>query len=451
MFQKLIACLTVGLLATAAAGQEPLRIATFNVPATPRLGSPVAYAPARKIEDPLSARGIILLSNQKPVVLCAVDWIGIGNGGHDLWREKLARAAGTTIDRVAVHTLHQHDAPRCDFSAEAILAERRLSMKHFDTPFARETIERTAQAIKAALEKPRTISHLGVGQANVEKVASNRRILGPDGKVKLVRWSKSTDPEAIAAPEGVIDPALRLLSFWAGDEPVAVLTYYATHPQSYYGQGDVTAEFVGLARARRESELKVLHIHFNGASGNVAAGKYNDGSEKARVVLTDRLADGMKRAWAATKKLSITAEDLDWRVVAVKLPAGKHLDEAKLKAIVEDNQQEAKARLKAATQLAFLTRAKAGKTIDVCLLRLKNVYVLHLPGELFVEYQLAAQALRPEETVCMAAYGDYGPGYIGTAIAYTQGGYETGPGASNVAPEVEEVLMSAIKKLLAKE
>ena len=27
----------------------------------------------------------------------------------------------------------------------------------------------------------------------------------------------------------------------------------------------------------------------------------------------------------------------------------------------------------------------------------------------------------------MAAYGDYGRGYIGLKVSYTQGGYETGP------------------------
>ena len=74
--------------------------------------------------------------------------------------------------------------------------------------------------------------------------------------------------------------------------------------------------------------------------------------------------------------------------------------------------------------------------------------VLHLPGELFVEYQLAAQKLRPDLFVAMAAYGDYAPGYIGTEVAYPQGGYETGPRASLVAPSVEGVLMDAIKKLL---
>jgi hypothetical protein len=48
----------------------------------------------------------------------------------------------------------------------------------------------------------------------------------------------------------------------------------------------------------------------------------------------------------------------------------------------------------------------------------------------------------------MAAYGDYGTGYIGTEIAYSQGGYETSPGASNVAPQVEKVLTEGMQALL---
>ena len=55
--------------------------------------------------------------------------------------------------------------------------------------------------------------------------------------------------------------------------------------------------------------------------------------------------------------------------------------------------------------------------------------------------------MRPDDFVAMAAYGDYAPGYIADAIAYTQGGYETGP-VSRTAPEVEGVLMPALRELL---
>lgn len=109
-----------------AAPHNSLRVGVFRVDATPPLGTPVAYALARKIEDPLTARGVVLLGAGQPIVLCAVDWIGISNGGHDVWRESLAKAVGTSVDRVAVHVLHQHDAVRCDFTAEELLAPSSL-------------------------------------------------------------------------------------------------------------------------------------------------------------------------------------------------------------------------------------------------------------------------------------------------------------------------------------
>ena len=105
-------------------------------------------------------------------------------------------------------------------------------------------------------------------------------------------------------------------------------------------------------------------------------------------------------------------------------------------------------RAQAAGELVWLRRCRAGDPISVTCLRLGKARVLHMPGELFVEYQLAAQQLRPDLFVAMAAYGDYAPGYIGTEAAYPQGGYETGPHASLVAPQVEHVLMAAIKRLL---
>ena len=81
------------------------------------------------------------------------------------------------------------------------------------------------------------------------------------------------------------------------------------------------------------------------------------------------------------------------------------------------------------------------------LLTLGPARIVHMPGELFVEYQLAAQERMPDNFIAMAAYGDYGPGYIGTRIAYSQGGYETGP-VSRTSPDVEDVLMSALRELL---
>ena len=102
-------------------------------------------------------------------------------------------------------------------------------------------------------------------------------------------------------------------------------------------------------------------------------------------------------------------------------------------------------RIRAARDLTWLRYAS--RPINLTCLRVGPAWVLHMPGELFVEYQLAAQQMKPDAFVAMAAYGDYGPGYIGTKISYGQGGYETGA-PSRTAPEVEDVLMSALHDLL---
>jgi hypothetical protein len=427
---------------------EPLKVGVFAVDASPPVGSPLAYDPTKGIAHPLSCRGVVLFGEGKPVVLCAVDWIGIANDGQAEFRKALAEAAGTEPGRVVVHALHQHDAPGCDFSTDALLAKYGINREIFDSAFARGVISRAATAVREASAAARPITHLGLGQAEVEDVASNRRILGPDGKVKHVRWTATTDPAVRAMPVGTIDPMLKLISFWDGTTPVAALSYYATHPQSYYRTGMANPDFPGIARDIRQHDTQVAHIHFNGAGGNIGAGKWNDGSHANRYVLAERVAAGMRKAWAATVKTPITAADLEWESVPVALPPAPHLDEAKLQAVVGDPAKGVRERAQAASELVWLRRCRARETIDVTCLHLGTARVLHMPGELFVEYQLAAQKLRPDLFVAMAAYGEYAPGYIGTEAAYSEGGYETEPRSSLVAPKVERVLMDAIKKLL---
>jgi len=433
---------------------DDLRLSTFDIDVTPPVGRPLAYDVEINTWDlGLRAKGIVLQGSGLPIVLCAVDWIAIGNEGMDAFKNALAAAAGTTPQRVSVNVLHQHDAPRYDAGAEQILLEAgidpaKINVTNFDGTFPREALRRLTVAVKSSLSHTQTVTHMGLGKAKVEKVASNRNIYGPDGKVRVTRMSSTKDPELHAEPEGLIDPELSMVSFWNNDKPLAVLSYYASHPQSYYRTGIPNPDFVGVARFFRQLAVPdALHIHFNGAGGNVAAGKYNDGSHENRGILAERLADGMKRAWEATRREPITAADVAWTVEAVSLPPAKYL--YAMQESLKTNDEVLLKNSGNARKMAWLRRCQAGKTIDVGCLTLKKARILYMPGELFVEYQLAAKAERPDLFVAMAAYGDLGPGYIGTALAYEKGGYEVSDRASNVAPEVEEVLMKAIHNLLA--
>jgi hypothetical protein len=441
-----------GLITNEVRADAPaLSIGTFQVDATPPIGSPLcnaAVSPASEIVDPLSARGIVILGSGRPIVLCAVDWVGIANGGYDAWRAALAEAAGTSPDRVAVHTLHQHDAPGCDFEAEKILEEHGIGGTMFPVKFTRETIARAAAACKEALKHASPVTHVGFGRGKVEKVGATRRPLGPDGKVKFVRWSGGNNAQVRAEPEGLFDPYVALVSFWNNDRPLAVMTYYAVHPMTFYGHGAVSADFAGVARSLREAALPgVAHIHFDGAGGDVTAGKYNGGTPADRRTLGERLAAGMQQAWETSQKTPITPVDVTWRTTAAALPLNPNLQsEATLLHMIDSKKTRMVYRVRAAIDLAWVRRAEAGHKIEMSCLKLGPAWILHIPGELSVEYQLAAQKMRPHDFVAMAAYGDYGSGYICMAAHYSQGGYE--PTASRVGPAVQSVLFAAMKELL---
>ncbi len=427
---------------------DALQIGIFRINVTPPIGSPVAYAMTRSIDDSLFAKGIVILSNEPPIVLCAVDWIGIANEGQDAWRESLAKAAGTTVDRVSVHALHQHDGVRCDFTTADILTEYGLGGWRYDPEFLHKTIKSVAEAVKKTKNDAQRVTHIGFGQAKVQKVASSRRILGYDGKVKIVRYSSTRDSAAIAAPEGLIDPLLKCVSFWNEDQPLVNLNYYATHPMSHYGKGDVSSDFVGIAREAREEELGFPQIYLSGAGGNITAGKYNDGSPERRYVLADRVKAAMSKAWESTEKVPITADDIKWHNVKIQLPVGQHLVESEFISLLESDKVDSLKKFVAAKQLAWLRRTEEGHQINVSALNITNVWLLNIPGEAFVEYQLAAQQMLPEAHICTAAYIEYGPGYVCTEIAYSQGGYESSQRASAVGPGSEAILMEAIREVL---
>lgn len=442
---------SLSMLLTSLAGcrqEEKPAVAFFCTDATPTLGSPVAYAPARSITDSLSARGVVLTGIGQPVVIVTVDWITVANEGLSVFKEKLAKTAGTQPDRVTIHVLHQHDTPRCDFSTERLMAEHCLGGLRHDSIYLHQVIGNTCLALGEAMKNSLPLTHVSVGKAKVEKVASNRRILGEDGKVAIVRFSKSTDPKAMEAPEGLIDPWLKSVSFWSGDKPVVSLSYYATHPQSYYGQGDVTAEFIGMARKAREIKTGTPQLFFIGAAGNVAAGKYNDGSEAMRPVLAARIEKAMEAAGENPKKNALTTAN-SWNSAIIQLPAAAHMKADSLLAVLRDTVNATPdARFGAARKIAWLDQQKKGVGINISALQIGTISLLHLPSELFIEYQLEAQQMRPDHEVCTAAYGEGGQGYIGTLIAYSQGGYEVEPRVSMVAPESEKILHDAIRKVL---
>lgn len=409
------------IIGTVVAADQPFRLATFSADVTPPLGHTLftgGHERAESILAPLDARGFVLLPPAgKPLVFCAIDWAEIRNDAHQRWRQVLAEAAGTDPARVIVCAIHQHDTPLADLAAQRILERYQSPHQVIDLEFHERSVQAVAKALRESLEKAQPVTHIGMGKGKVEKIASNRRYLLGDGTVKYDRGSACTIPEAVAAPEGTIDPWLRTLSFWNDDQAVCALSIYATHPMSYYRTKEVNPDFPGIARSRRQKDdTGVFQIFANGAAGNVTAGKYNDGAHKNRAVLADRLYQGMVEAWGNTKKQAL--ESVSFRSGTVKVPPRKSAGFTRedLVAVLSKDGDSTRHGM-AAIGLSWLERAeKEGGSgiIDLPLIEFNKgqAELLLLPAEIYVEYQLFSQSVRPDSFVMTPGYGQCAPGYI---------------------------------------
>jgi hypothetical protein len=310
-------------------------------------------------------------------------------------------------------------------------------------------VGRVAEALRVALRAPaRSITHVGIGRARVEQVASNRRYLLPDGSLSYHRTSASHEQAAFDADEGTIDPWLTTLSFWDGDEPVLALSHYAVHPMSYYGNGEVSADFTGMARRARARALPgVTQLYVSGCAGNVTAGKYNDGAPENRAVLARRIEAAMAEAWTATRRVPLERAAFRSTQLAFEPRTGPGHTPAELATRLANDDRQYDQCL-AAMALSWRARLASGEPVDMPVLDLGPAVLVLLPGETYVEYQLLAQALRPDTTVIAIGYGESGTGYIPTSLQLDEGDENLGDWYW-VSESAEAVLRDGLERALA--
>jgi hypothetical protein len=424
-----------------------MKITSFNQDITPPVGHSLCggwYLPAAGISERLHARGVILApDHDAPIVLCALDWAELSNLEYRRWCEDLACAAGTTPERVAVHCVHNHDAPWPDTEAQELLDEFGWPGVIMDYAWCRDVRASVAAAVQQSVHGMESVDSIRVGQAEISALASNRRPLGPDGKVIGVRRTRCPDAALRALPEGDIDPLLRTISFWQGERKLVSLHYYTIHPTSYDRTGIVTTDFPGIARERLITEEGTPHLYFTGCAGNVTAGKYNDGVADNRLLFARKIYDAILSSEASARKLS--GVDCEWRSTSVVLPGRSDVTDAELLQTLSSPHSLPARASRAAFELIYRRRVSA--PIIVSALHFGNeAALLHLPGESFVEYQLYAQSLLPQRWLGTASYGDLGPGYVCLERSFEEGGYE--PTDSFCAPESERFLKEAICNVL---
>lgn len=426
------------------------KIGHFQIDATIPIGHRcmgVLPQKSTSVADNLELHGFVLLGSDLPIVVVAIDWCEIRNASYDQWRTRLASAAGTVPPRVLVSSLHQHDAPVIDAGAQDLLDAVGLTGELFDREFHEDVLLRAEQALRLAIEEARPVTHVGYAETAVREVASNRRVVDAAGKVSFARGSSSgRDAFFRDTDVGLIDPFMRTISFWDGDRCVVEYHAYATHPMSFYGRGEVSSDFVGLARKQLSRLDRSIHpIYASGCSGDVTAGKYNDGTPKAREELTQKIyaamlanRDGVHKKVCSSWGFRSVALELEYTNAA-------SLQREPMDRELRDEALPIEKRILAAMGLASLDRVLVHRQpIDIPCIDFGIAKLVLFPGETFVGYQHLAQGMS-STPVIPVGYGESWTGYVPTDAAFADGFLESWLW---VAPGAQTRIEGALRTLL---
>jgi len=215
---------------------------------------------------------------------------------------------------------------------------------------------------------------------------------------------------------------------------------------SFYGRGEVTSDFVGLARERRQrDDPSIAQIYVSGCSGDVTAGKFNTGSLDDRHALVDRMYRAMVAAWENTRRTPLTQSVLRNTELQLEFHPDPSLTEEALRAALDDTSRTVEQRILAAMGLSSRQRVAAGQPIDFPCLDLGPAQIVLFPGESFVGLQLMAQQMRPDAFVMSIGFGECWPGYVATDAAFQDGFYDDWQW---VGPSSEQRIRAALQRVL---
>ena len=414
-----------------------LKIAFDCIDVTPQYNGLIGFSvPEKKVpaRDGLFARLFLLQDDEKSSLIISLDYGGLYCSAYDQWRKMLAEAVNIPENRVILHCMHQHDAPFVNIEATRYL-DLELDWSWFD--IVKENVKNAAVAL---FDKLQVVDEIGWSETRVHGYAANRRVRMDDGSI-AVRYSRCHNQEVRNMPVGVIDPMLRTLGFYNDNgQLLAAWSFYASHPQVGNEGKRFSADAPGEAMMQLARRYPgVVNSFFNGCFGNITAGKYTsltdmDGNIKHFGKI---IADAVELNLQSMHKVKV--ESFSWERDVFEFPVRHFSDEE-----LQKRHKTVQAALRAGEDYGKLY----GEDYAVELLTVGDVKIIFVNGELFIEYQLFAQGLIPDEK--LAVVGNCGDTfyYIGTADALKDpAGYEV-QSFCRVMPEFEELFENSLKKLL---
>ncbi len=404
--------------------------------------------------NPLCAKAVVLRQDEASAAMVFCDIIGLSLEVTSRARRKAAERTGIPASNILIAATHSHTGPLY-FGALRKYFHDMAVAEHGSDPcekvnYADQLVEKLAGVIAQADAAAKPV-RLAAGSVEQQGLSFNRRFHMKNGTVRFNPGVLNPDIVRVAGP---IDPEVGIVSLREADgdnDAIAAIINFTLHLDTVGGTKYAADYPYYLEQSLREKYGdKFVLLFGTGTCGDI---NHIDVTKKERLktdYIGRTLAETVK---AKTESLETVAEPL--------LGVRSGIVEAPLQQFGPEEVAWAHENIKkvGTGELSFLKQVEAykilaiemrrGRTmpLEVQVFRLsRDVAIVGLPGEVFVDLGLAIKRASPFATTLVIELCQDAPGYIPTKKAFAEGSYETVN--SRIAPGGGEMMAEAAIRLL---
>lgn len=385
---------------------------------------------ADDIRDDLYAKALVLESGEGALAIVVCDLIGLPQEDCDAAKARVEEWTGIPRSNVLIAATHTHFAPCTDPVGYDVPREE---------AYMEALPDRVASSVRLAQNRLRA-ALVGHASGQCPGEVFNRRYIMADGSI-ITNPGRRPD---VVKPAGPVDPEVGVLVFLDEQrDPIALLANYALH---YVGPGPtghetISADYFGAfdRAVQRLASREFVGIMLNGCCGDVnnidvfGPAREHPYSHYQVDRVANVVAAAAYEAWngihryepsatlrAANDALILRRPEVTEEEVAL----------ARARLAQPDSQQQARQATSAdpawlkATRVVELSQIPHERVAPVQAMRVGEVGVAALPGEIFVEIGMAIKQGSPFARTLVGELANGTVGYVPSDAAFAQGSYE---------------------------
>jgi len=406
--------------------------------------------PSVAVHDDLWCRALVLENAGARLAVVSLDLLGLDFPLDASIRQAVSHAAALPAEHILLNCTHTHAGPAVTH-LHSLGAPNEAYLADLPGKIA-DTVATAARELRPA--------HIAYGVAP-GRAGINRRERTPEGNIIIGR-----------NPEGLTDQWVRVLSLRREDgQPIAVAFSHACHGTTLGGENrSISAEWMGAACQALRSRLGegAIPMFLQGCCGQINPDREERTFEQVAWV-GERIAEAALSALTSAQPIS---GRLSARLERIQLPLRNPPDLPTAQALLAQAERQAEEGrrqgvhayyLRALEELVAYARGVLGLSergprnlrlpFVVQVIALGDLGLAALSGEVFLDFTLQIEEGSPFPHTLVLGYSNGCTGYVPTAQAIAEGGYEPDLsfryyGTLPLAPEAGEQMVATALSLL---